>query len=212
MCRACQEFCGRESYYTTQTGTLELNIRRQRGGSHENALAETVIGLYNTELIEGEAPWRNPEQDEYRTFHLTSLSRDTMLNKTFRLSPPDSYEQSQEKPGRFRQFLASRMGFILCTSYPCKWVIVAWTLIPPNPFFSFFVFTDVSSAHAVTVSFDFCRFSQSKLPQRQNLGTVTNCAVQQPLKPTAVAVYPQGVKLSNHSHHSGDMIMPNFLN
>jgi putative transposase len=37
------------------------------GDSYDNALAESVIGLYKTELIRRQAPWRNTDQVEWAT-------------------------------------------------------------------------------------------------------------------------------------------------
>ena len=37
------------------------------GDSYDNALAESVIGLYKTELIRPREPWRNLDQVEYAT-------------------------------------------------------------------------------------------------------------------------------------------------
>ncbi len=37
------------------------------GDSYDNALAESVIGLYKTELIHKRAPWRDRDQVEYAT-------------------------------------------------------------------------------------------------------------------------------------------------
>ena len=37
------------------------------GDSYDNALAETVIGLYKTELIYQKGPWRSPEHLELAT-------------------------------------------------------------------------------------------------------------------------------------------------
>jgi len=37
------------------------------GESYDNALAETIIGLYKTELIHRRGPWRNVEAVEYAT-------------------------------------------------------------------------------------------------------------------------------------------------
>jgi transposase InsO family protein len=38
-----------------------------RGDSYDNALAETVMGLYKTELIRRLGPWRTAEQVELAT-------------------------------------------------------------------------------------------------------------------------------------------------
>ena len=37
------------------------------GDSYDNALAETIIGLYKTEEIRPKAPWRNIEDVEFAT-------------------------------------------------------------------------------------------------------------------------------------------------
>jgi transposase InsO family protein len=37
------------------------------GDSYDNALAETIIGLYKTELIRQRGPWRNIDDVEYAT-------------------------------------------------------------------------------------------------------------------------------------------------
>src|SRR5947207_2857021 len=37
------------------------------GDSFDNAMAESAIGLYKTELIRRRGPWRNPDQVEFAT-------------------------------------------------------------------------------------------------------------------------------------------------
>jgi putative transposase len=39
------------------------------GDAYDNALAESVIGLYKTELIKPRGPWRTAEQVEIATLH-----------------------------------------------------------------------------------------------------------------------------------------------
>lgn len=39
------------------------------GDSYDNALAETIDGLYNTELIQRRAPWKSREEIELATLH-----------------------------------------------------------------------------------------------------------------------------------------------
>jgi putative transposase len=39
------------------------------GDAYDNALAESVIGLYKTELIKPQGPWRTPGQVEVATLH-----------------------------------------------------------------------------------------------------------------------------------------------
>src|SRR5690606_32156778 len=38
-----------------------------RGDSYDNAMAESVIGLFKTEVIRREGPWRNVEDVEFAT-------------------------------------------------------------------------------------------------------------------------------------------------
>ena len=38
-----------------------------RGDSYDNALAESIIGLYKTEVIRRRGPWRSPEDVEFAT-------------------------------------------------------------------------------------------------------------------------------------------------
>ena len=39
------------------------------GDAYDNALAESVIGLYKTELIKPRGPWRTADQVELATLH-----------------------------------------------------------------------------------------------------------------------------------------------
>ena len=64
------------------------------GDSYDNALAETIIGLYKTELIEREAPWRNLERVEYRTFHWVDWYNRNRLMKPLGDFPPTEFEQA----------------------------------------------------------------------------------------------------------------------
>jgi len=42
-----------------------------RGDSYDNALAETIIGLYKTELIRRRGPWKGLDEVEYATLEST---------------------------------------------------------------------------------------------------------------------------------------------
>ena len=43
------------------------------GDSYDNALAESIIGLYKTELIARRGPWRHCEAVELATLHWVAL-------------------------------------------------------------------------------------------------------------------------------------------
>ncbi len=50
---------------------IDLSVG-SKGDSHDDALAETIIGLYETELIRREGPWRNLEDVELATLEWVS--------------------------------------------------------------------------------------------------------------------------------------------
>ena len=63
-----------------------------RGDSYDNALAETVVGLYKTELIRRQGPWRSLEQVELATaewVHWWNLRR---LHSAVGDIPPADFE------------------------------------------------------------------------------------------------------------------------
>jgi putative transposase len=77
------------------------------GDSYDNALAESIIGLYKTELINQQRPWKNLDQVEYATrkwvgwatYRLLNMSRITTMHKTVRPTLPDSHETVSNNPG-----------------------------------------------------------------------------------------------------------------
>ena len=51
------------------------------GDSYDHALAETITGLYKTEVIRKRGPWRNLDQVEYATLEwVDSLSHRPLLS------------------------------------------------------------------------------------------------------------------------------------
>ena len=93
-----------------------------RGDSYDNALAESIIGLYKTEVIYRRGPWRGPENVEFATLevgalvqHATTLGadrkclprriRDELLSVAGRLARDGETQlkQSPENPGRFNE-------------------------------------------------------------------------------------------------------------
>ena len=54
--------------YTNRLAELGITSSvGSRGDSYDNALAETVIGIYKTELIRSRGPWRTVEEVELAT-------------------------------------------------------------------------------------------------------------------------------------------------
>lgn len=60
--------------------------------SYDNALAETTIGLYKTELIERHRPWRTPEQVELATLEWIDWFNNRWLHGSIGDVPPAEAE------------------------------------------------------------------------------------------------------------------------
>jgi putative transposase len=64
-----------------------------RGDSYDNALAETVVGLYKTELIRQRGPWRTLEHVELATAEWVDWWNQRRLHGATDNLPPDEYER-----------------------------------------------------------------------------------------------------------------------
>ena len=64
------------------------------GDSYDNALAETVIGLYKTELIRRDGPWRNVEDVEFKTLGWVDWFNNRRLLEPIGDIPPIECEQA----------------------------------------------------------------------------------------------------------------------
>ena len=63
-----------------------------RGDSYDNALAESVIGLYKTELIRRRGPWRSLEDVEFATLTWVDWFNTRRLLEPIGYVPPAEYE------------------------------------------------------------------------------------------------------------------------
>jgi putative transposase len=63
-----------------------------RGDSYDNALAETIIGLYKTEVIRRKGPWRNLEAVEFATLEWVDWFNHRRLLEPIGYVPPAEYE------------------------------------------------------------------------------------------------------------------------
>jgi transposase InsO family protein len=63
------------------------------GDSYDNALAETIFGLYETELIRRLGPWRNIEQVEFATLEWVDWFNNRRLLGPIGNVPPVKLEQ-----------------------------------------------------------------------------------------------------------------------
>ena len=64
-----------------------------RGDSYDNALAESVIGLYKTEVIRHEGPWRSLDEVEYATLEWVDWFNHQRLLEPIGYVPPAEYEE-----------------------------------------------------------------------------------------------------------------------
>ena len=72
-----------------------------RGDSFDNALAETIIGLYKTELIRRRGPWKGLDDLEYATLEWVDWFNHRRLLEPIGYVPPAEFEaayQRQEDP------------------------------------------------------------------------------------------------------------------
>ena len=67
------------------------------GDSYDNALAESVIGLYKTELIRRRGPWRHLEAVEFATLEWVDWFNNRRLLTSIGNVPPAEYEQQYDQ-------------------------------------------------------------------------------------------------------------------
>jgi transposase InsO family protein len=63
-----------------------------RGDSYDNALAESVIGLFKTEVIHRRGPWRHLEDVEFATLEWVAWFNTSRLLEPLGYVPPAEYE------------------------------------------------------------------------------------------------------------------------
>ena len=76
-----------------------------RGDSYDNALAETVIGLFKTEVIRRRGPWRNVDAVEYATLEWVDWFNHRRLLEPIGNRPPAELEMAY-----YRQLEGSAMA------------------------------------------------------------------------------------------------------
>ena len=68
-----------------------------RGDSYDNALAESVIGLYKTELIRKQGPWKNLDDVEYATLEWVDWFNHRRLLEPIGNIPPAEFEEEYHR-------------------------------------------------------------------------------------------------------------------
>lgn len=64
------------------------------GDSYDNALAESVIGLYKTEVIRRRGPWKGIDEVEFATLEWVAWYNTRRLLEPLGYVPPDEFEQA----------------------------------------------------------------------------------------------------------------------
>jgi transposase InsO family protein len=63
------------------------------GDSYDNAMAESIIGLYKTEVIRRKGPWKNAEDVEFETLKWVDWFDNRRLLEPIGYIPPAEYEE-----------------------------------------------------------------------------------------------------------------------
>jgi putative transposase len=67
-----------------------------RGDSYDNALAETTIGLYKTELVRQRGPWHGLDELELATLEWVDWYNHRRLHGALDYLPPAEYEATHD--------------------------------------------------------------------------------------------------------------------
>lgn len=88
--RGCQYLSIRYSDRLAEVGAVASV--GSRGDSYDNALAETINGLYKTEVIRRRGPWKNVDDVEYATLEWVDWFNNRRLLEPIGDIPPAEYE------------------------------------------------------------------------------------------------------------------------
>jgi len=88
--RGCQYLSIRYTERLAEAG-IEASVG-SAGDSYDNALAETIIGLYKTEVIYARGPWRAHDAVEYATLEWVDWFNNRRLLESIGDVPPAEYE------------------------------------------------------------------------------------------------------------------------
>jgi len=84
--------------YTERLGEQgAVNSVGSKGDSYDNALAETIIGLYKTELIRRRGPWKGLDDVEYATLEWVDWFNHRRLLEPIGYVPPAEFEEAYRR-------------------------------------------------------------------------------------------------------------------
>ena len=82
----------RDRYTERLAETGAVNSVGSRGDSYDNALAESMIGLYKTELVRNKTPWRGLDDLELATLEWVDWFNHRRLFEVHGRIPPAEFE------------------------------------------------------------------------------------------------------------------------
>jgi hypothetical protein len=81
--------------YTERLAETQINVSVDSvGDSYDNALAETINGLYKTEVIRRRGPWKNIEAIEHATLEWVDWFNNCRLLEPIGNMPPAEFEMN----------------------------------------------------------------------------------------------------------------------
>ncbi len=81
------------SYTERLSGAGAVTSVGSRGDAFDNALAETINGLYKTEVIKKRGPWKTIEDVEFATLEWVDWFNNRRLLEPIGYSPPAKFEE-----------------------------------------------------------------------------------------------------------------------
>jgi putative transposase len=106
--RGAQYLCIRYSERLAEAG-VEVSVG-SKGDAYDNALAESVIGLFKTEMIRHAGPWRGLDDVEYATLEWVSWFNTSRLLEPLGYLPPAEYEAQFQEQFQELQFATTVAG------------------------------------------------------------------------------------------------------
>ena len=99
-----------------------------RGDSYDNALAESVIGLFKTEVIQRKGPWRHLEAVEFATLEWVDWFNTRRLLEPIGYVPPAEYEaryyEQLREPATIEHDVTAGIPEPAPTDDRCSWGIL----------------------------------------------------------------------------------------
>ena len=96
-----------------------------RGDSYDNALAESIIGLFKAEVIQRKGPWRHLEAVEFATLHWVDWFNTRRLLEPIGYVPPAEYEaryyEHLREPATITQDVTAGIPVVAPADDRCSW-------------------------------------------------------------------------------------------